>query len=272
MKLLRRAFPLRPGDNSAVMSMASWKTLGFLAPPLIVALVLFLYGPIPQFADYHRFADTRTFLGLRNFSDTASNLPFLVIGIAGTVHWSTQRADERSIAWLLVFIGAIGCCFGSWSYHQDPNDATLVWDRLPIALTFMAFFIAILEDHYGREVTPKLILPALILGAAGVFYWQATGDLRLYLWTQIVPLLAVPAALLLFPARLSHRGWYWAVLACYVLAKLAEVADFPVFEATGRAISGHTLKHLIAALGLGLALWMLARRGTIARHEHIAAA
>lgn len=254
------------------MHVAPSKTVEFLTPPFGVALVLFLYGPIPQYADYHRFADTRTFLGLPNFSDTVSNIPFLLIGIAGIAHWLVQPVRERSLAWLFVFIGAVGCAFGSWLYHQDPNDATLVWDRLPIALTFMAFFVAILEDHFGREVTPKLILPALILGAAGVFYWKATGDLRLYLWTQIVPLLAVPAALLLFPARFSHRGAYWAVLACYVLAKVAEVADFPIFEATGHAISGHTLKHLVAALGLGLALGMLVRRGTIAAHEHTATA
>ena len=240
--------------------------------PLAVALILLFFGPIAQFADYHRFADTRTLLGLRNFSDTASNLPFLLIGVAGIAHGLIQPARERSLAWLAVFIGAVGCCIGSWAYHQAPNDATLVWDRLPIALTFMAFFVAVLEDHYGPEVTPKLMLPALVLGAAGVLYWEATGDLRLYLWTQIVPLLAVPMALLLFPARFTRRGWYWAVLACYVLAKAAEVADFQIFEATGRAISGHTLKHLLAALGLGFVLWMLARRGTIAAHEHLAAA
>jgi hypothetical protein len=236
------------------------KTLEFLAMPVAVALPLLLYGPIAQFADYHRFADTRTFLGLNNFSDTASNVPLLLIGVAGIVWWLVQPAAERSLAWLVVFAGAIGCGFGSWAYHQNPNDATLVWDRLPIALTFMAFFVAILEDHYGREATPKLIFPALVLGAAGVFYWRATGDLRLYLWTQIVPLLAIPMALLLFPARHTRRRWYWPMLACYVLAKVTEVADFQIFEATGRTISGHTLKHLLAAAGLACMFWMLARR------------
>jgi hypothetical protein len=247
------------------------KILGFLAMLAAVALLLLLYGPIAQLADYHRFADTRTLLGLGNFSDTASNVPFLLIGVAGIAWWLVQPARERSLAWLSVFAGAIGCCFGSWAYHQNPNDATLVWDRLPIALTFMAFFVAILEDHYGRDVTPKLILPALILGAAGVFYWRATSDLRLYLWTQIVPLLAVPMALLLFPARHTHRGWYGAILACYALAKLTEIWDFQIFAATGRSISGHTLKHLLAAAGLACMFWMLAQRRARAPRGVVAA-
>jgi hypothetical protein len=243
------------------------KTIEFAAMPAVVALALLLYGPIAQFADYHRFADTRSVFGLGNFADTASNVPFLLVGAAGVVFWPMRPAAERSLAWLAVFAGAIACGFGSWHYHQGPNDATLVWDRLPIALTFMAFLVAILEDHYGPTATRALLAPALIIGAAGVFYWRETADLRLYLWTQIVPLLAVPAALLLFPARHARRGWYWAVLACYALAKVAELADFQIFEAAGRAISGHTLKHLFAALGLGFALWMLARRGTIAAHD-----
>jgi len=243
--------------------MASSKALGFLTPPVVIALVLFLYGPIAQFADYHRFADTRTLFGLGNFADTASNIPFLLIGAAGVAFWLMRPAAERSPAWLAVFAGAIACGIGSWHYHQGPNDATLVWDRLPIALTFMAFFVAILEDHYGPAATRALLLPALIVGAAGVFYWRETADLRLYLWTQIVPLLAIPSALLLLPQRRRGRGWYWAILACYVLAKITEVADFRIFEWTGHAVSGHTLKHLLAALGLGFAFWMLAARGTI---------
>ncbi|HEX7249749.1 MAG TPA: hypothetical protein VF262_05120, partial [Burkholderiales bacterium] len=80
------------------MHVAPSKTVEFLTPPFGVALVLFLYGPIPQYADYHRFADTRTFLGLPNFSDTASNIPFLLIGIAGIAHWVVQPARERSLA------------------------------------------------------------------------------------------------------------------------------------------------------------------------------
>ena len=38
------------------------------------------------------------------------------------------------------------------------------------------------------------------------------------------------------------------VIFFYVLAKLFELGDVTVFEATGHIVSGHTLKHLAAAL------------------------
>jgi len=38
------------------------------------------------------------------------------------------------------------------------------------------------------------------------------------------------------------------VIFFYVLAKLFELGDEAVFEATGHIVSGHTLKHLAAAL------------------------
>jgi hypothetical protein len=38
------------------------------------------------------------------------------------------------------------------------------------------------------------------------------------------------------------------VIVFYVLAKLFELGDATVFELTGHLVSGHTLKHLAAAL------------------------
>ena len=199
---------------------------------------------------------------MRYFADSVSNLPFLVIGLAGVAHCLSAG---RGAAWTAVFAGAIAIAFGSTYYHQAPDDARLLWDRLPIALTFMAFLVALLDDHLERPPGLAWLVGALALGAAGVFYWRETGDLRLYLWTQVVPLLAIPVVLLLFPARhpmerTAGRSAYWWVFACYLAARATELADFPVFKATAGIVSGHTLKHLIAALGLALLLGMLARR------------
>ncbi|MGZ8797057.1 MAG: ceramidase domain-containing protein, partial [Thermoanaerobaculia bacterium] len=44
---------------------------------------LALHKPIPQDASYHAFADRRTVLGVPNFWNVISNLPFLLVGIAG---------------------------------------------------------------------------------------------------------------------------------------------------------------------------------------------
>ena len=39
--------------------------------------------PIPQSQEYHRFADQRTFLGIPNFLNVASNAAFLLVGATG---------------------------------------------------------------------------------------------------------------------------------------------------------------------------------------------
>ena len=48
-------------------------------------------------------------------------------------------------------------------------------------------------------------------------------------------------------------------MLCYVLAKLTEMADYQIYDALG-LLSGHALKHLLAALGAGVVTWRLAQR------------
>ncbi len=43
----------------------------------------FFYAECPQAAGYHEFADTRIFLGIPNFLNVISNIPFLLVGILG---------------------------------------------------------------------------------------------------------------------------------------------------------------------------------------------
>ena len=43
-----------------------------------------------------------------------------------------------------------------------------------------------------------------------------------------------------------ERAWLWATLALYLVAKQAESHDRALFEASG-LLSGHSLKHLVAA-------------------------
>ena len=65
---------------------------------------------------------------------------------------------------------------------------------------------------------------------------------------QFLPMLLVPVLLLVFRARFSGSGWLWGMLLAYAGSKAAELGDVAVFELTG-VLSGHTLKHLLAALG-----------------------
>ena len=95
---------------------------------------------------------------------------------------------------------------------------------------------------------------------ASVAYWKASGDLRLYVWVQFMPLVALPVVLGLFRPRYSHQGLLLAALACYVLGKLAETFDAPIDAALGAQLSGHSLKHLLSAAGAGCLVLLLRRR------------
>jgi hypothetical protein len=77
---------------------------------------------------------------------------------------------------------------------------------------------------------------------------------------QGAPLLTLPAMLLLFPARHSHRRYLLVGLLFYAVAKLLEIYDRPVYIATADVVSGHTLKHLLAAAAPWMVLLMLMRR------------
>jgi hypothetical protein len=109
-----------------------------------------------------------------------------------------------------------------------------------------------------------LLWPLLALGLLSVAYWHFTeeaghGDLRLYIIVQYLPMALIPLILLFFPSKFSHVRLIWALLGAYGLAKLLELADEPVFSLF-HVVSGHTLKHLVAALGAYVFLHALRRR------------
>jgi len=221
-------------------------------------------GPIEQSQAYHDFADQRLLLGVPNLLDVASNLAFLVVGALGVALCLGERRPRAVVSWTTLFIGTALVSLGSGYYHWAPSDATLVWDRLPMTLGFMALFAALVAEHVGERFERTLLAPALVAGVASVLWWRWTGDLRYYLWVQYAPLLCIPLMLMLFPARYTHRRFLAYGLGLYVLAKLAEHADRGVFELTRHVVSGHTAKHLLAAGAVVCLLLMLRRRSPVA--------
>lgn len=59
-----------------------------------------------------------------------------------------------------------------------------------------------------------------------------------------------PLMLAMFDSAYSHSYLMLGTVACYVVAKFAELWDVVIFNFTFNIISGHTLKHLIAGVGL----------------------
>lgn len=229
-----------------------------------LAIALLAQAPIAQFADFHELADQRTLAGVPHFWNVASNLPFLVVGWMG-LDLLRRRPPGASPAWAALFGGTLLVFFGSSYYHLAPNDATLVWDRLPIGIGFMGFFIALLCEHAGEDSKRLggLLLPMIAFSIGAVYWWRFTGDLSLYVWMQLAPMLAVVLALALLRGQYTHRRYFAYALACYAAAKLFELGDHQFMQWTGGLASGHTLKHLVAAAGVYCTYAMLKKRAPI---------
>jgi hypothetical protein len=124
----------------------------------------------------------------------------------------------------------------------------------------MGLFVALLGEYLRNRIAALLLLPAMALGLASVVYWHFSDDLRPYYWVQLVPLLTIPAVMVLFRSRYSHQWLLLVALGWYVLAKFTESHDVAIFRGTQELISGHSLKHLLAAAGCYSILVMLRRR------------
>jgi predicted membrane channel-forming protein YqfA (hemolysin III family) len=206
-----------------------------LAALLIAAMAI--HGPISQLANYHAFADQRMLSGIPHAGDVLSNLGFLFAAA-----WGAWRTRGKASAAQAVFLASLALtAAGSTWYHLAPDNARLVWDRLPIALACGALIASALPRQ-------RLALPMLLMGAVlSVCWWVASGDLRPYLLLQLASLVLIPVLQWQQGAPVAQRRAFGLAVLLYVLAKLCEVGDHTLFEALG-VVSGHTLKHLLAAL------------------------
>jgi hypothetical protein len=82
----------------------------------------------------------------------------------------------------------------------------------------------------------------VIFGVCSVLWWLVTGYLRPYALVQFGPVLLLSLA----TWSTSGRRYFWSVAGFYAAAKLTEAYDGALYLAIG--ISGHTLKHVLAAL------------------------
>ena len=212
----------------------------------------FLLDPIPQDPAYHAFADRRALFGVPNFWNVATNLPFLAVGALGWA-WLRRIASPQLATHYRVLCTAIALvALGSGWYHLAPSNASLVWDRLPMTIAFMALFTALLADRVSWLLGRALLWPMIVAGISSIAWWVRTesvgaGDLRAYGLVQFLPMLLTPLVLLLWRDGSLAARPVWLGLAAYGVAKLAEHFDHAIFAATG-FLGGHALKHLAAAL------------------------
>jgi hypothetical protein len=226
-----------------------------------------------QSQDYHLFADTRAVLAIENAADTLSNLAFLLVGALGIAFlWreriagGTHRFSSPQEMWpyWLFFAGVALTSVGSAYYHLAPDDARLVWDRLPMTVAFMSLLAAMIAERISVRAGNLLLAPLVILGIASVAYWRWSAlagaeNLRPYMAVQFGSIALVLAIALLYRSRYTRGAAIFAVAAAYGVAKVLESLDREIY-ALGDWVSGHTLKHLAAAAGVWLLLAALQRR------------
>lgn len=242
-----------------------WREGVLILVALALLAAVMAAEPIPQDLDYHQFADRRALFGVPNFFNVASNVLFALVGLAGVAFCLGRRHGSRpSLSWTVLFLGTTLVAVGSAYYHWNPDNASLVWDRLPMTIALMGLFVALLSEHVSEKLESILLIPALVAGAASVGWWRYTDDLRLYVWVQLVPLVTVALVVAMFPARYTRRGFLLYGLGFYVLAKLADLWDREIFALTDDTLSGHSAKHLLAALALLFVYLMLRWREPIA--------
>jgi hypothetical protein len=221
----------------------TWFVIGFT---LLSIAAAFLLPAIPQPAAYHHFADRRAGFGIENVLDVVSNVGFLLAGIAG----------------LVVILRP-----GSAYYHLAPDNERLFWDRLPITIALMSLISAQVVDRVSVRAGLALLVPALLAGSASALYWIATeragaGNVVPYAIVQGYAVVILLVFALALPSRYTRGSDVYWVFAAYVIAKLMEHFDREVL-ALGNLVSGHTLKHLAAAVAGFVLCRMLLRRTLI---------
>ncbi len=230
-------------------------------------------------------ADIREWHGLPNALDVLSNLPFFAIGLWGLfrLHW-LDRAHERvqvgpsqhhslaeppadalDCAWLF-FAGLVLTAAGSVFYHLQPDALRLAADRAGMAVAFAGLVgMAVCERVSQRAGWPA----AWFTLAAGLLAVAAYHEARNVMPWAVVQFGGMLLVLGMAWMRPVHRalglrlGW---VISFYAVAKLFELGDAAIYEATAHWVSGHSLKHLAAALAAWPALQMLR---TVERHASL---
>lgn len=243
---------------------------------LVIIVAAILTPRMAQPLAYHNFADRRAWLGIANFGDVASNAGFAIVGIWGLVVLLEKPSRLKFVdsrerwSYVIVFAGMVLTAIGSSYYHLAPDNDRLVWDRLPMTMVFMALVGAMIIERISVPVGLALLPMLLLVGIASVVQWHISeinraGDLRFYAAVQVYAVLLL-LGILLLPPRYTRSPDIAVVVGFYVLAKITEAADGPIF-AFGHIVSGHTFKHLAAAAAGLWILRMLQKRRPVERRE-----
>ncbi len=255
-------------DDAARVRRQVWLIIG-----AVLALYGFLrlsFGPLPQDPAYHLLADTRTCLGvIPHAGDVITNLAILSAGLFGLAlrPRMTIAPQERTAVNVLI-AATILTSFGSAYYHGAPANATLVWDRLPMAMVLTSLLALVMADRVHPLFAREALWPFAALGVASVILWGvseavAQGDVLLYFIVRIGTGAVIAYLVILRQPRHTGTIWLIAAMLSEVAMAFLDHFDHEIFHLTGGFASGHNMKHVMAGVALACVFWWLRTRKTL---------
>lgn len=222
---------------------------GLIAALVVLALAAILAPAIAASA-WHipHYVDRRDWLGVPNAGDVLSNLAFLAMGVWGLERLRGRPDAPVGASWF--FVGLILTCLGSGFYHLDPDmPQRLIADRLGMAVAFAGFLGIAASERISERAAEAVLV--LIMAVGPLTAWVARDNLTPWAVVQYGGMALAVGLVAIRPRPGAIGVPLGGVIGFYVLAKLFELGDATIFEATGHIVSGHTLKHLAAALAAG---------------------
>jgi hypothetical protein len=218
-----------------------------------VTALLLLALLVPSMAQpetYHHFADARTLFGVPRALDSLSNIGFLSLGLYGLWQALTGKlaffSSSLKASVMVFFVGMVATSAGSTFYHLHPNNPGLVIDRLGMVVVFAGVLGMAGSHRISERAGWALTTLGLVAGPLSLAWWVNSGSISPYGVMQFGGI-ALACAMMWAAPRGQGPAWF-GLLISYGLAKLFETFDVAVFEATQHLVSGHTIKHLLAAL------------------------
>ncbi len=213
---------------------------------------------VKQDQTYHTFADPGLFWNL--LSNAAFPIGFLLSGwpYGPFDVWTVDPKEVPFMPTLPAFklfslLTSVAVPVGSVYYHVDPNDSTLGWDRFPMTLAFACTSLILLHDVYGVKFKRSLFYEWLIASLFSALWWRFSGDVTLYGFVQFVSILlpfkTIRTAWSDRYIKHTPQGNLIFALCLYILAKVCETLDRPIYTLTAHVVSGHSLKHVLAGAG-----------------------
>lgn len=241
--------------------------------PTLVVLsfggVLLFYGPIAQPPEYHEFADRWVLFGIPHAADVFSSLAFAAVAAWGWLGLRPMR-DHPALrngwyGYRLFLVALALTTVGSAYYHLAPDNARLVWDRLPIALIWAGLLAAVRAETVGSANNARDTALLALAAVISVAWWRVTDDwqghddLRPYVLLQGLTLVLIPLWQGLYASPRGDRIAYGVAWLLFGAARAGEAWDRQILAALGWS-SGHTLKHLLAAAAAAVIVHRLRHR------------